>query len=123
MHQLTWDLHHQSIGIDVPFHCAKFKKIVEANLKKMTKLILVTYIHTCRQTDRQTDRQTYIHTYRGYLIGPSPSRGPKYKNRKTKIGIFRKEMRYWIWHPCSGAEKDSTSSYNIILPFHVGYLF
>ena len=34
-------------------------------MKKLTKLIFVTYRHTYRQTDG------------GYLIGPSPAGGPK----------------------------------------------
>ena len=76
MHQSTWDLHH-SIGIDVPFHCAKFKKIVGANFEKIDKVDF---------RDIQTDRQTDRHTYRGYLIGPSPSGGPK-RERPWSIGV------------------------------------
>ena len=57
MYQSTSDLHH-SIGIDVPFHCAKFKKIVGANLEKIDKVGF---------RDRHTDRQTYYSD----LIGPS----------------------------------------------------
>ena len=37
MHQSKWDLHH-SIGADVPFHCAKFEKIVGAILEKIDKV-------------------------------------------------------------------------------------
>ena len=63
MHQSTWDLHH-SIGIDVPFHCAKFKKIVGANLEKVDKVDFRD-IQTYRRTDIQTDYSD--------LIGPFPS--------------------------------------------------
>ena len=52
MHQSTWDLHHL-IGIDVPFHHAKFKKIVGADLEKIDKVDF---------RDIQTYRQTYIQT-------------------------------------------------------------
>ena len=78
MHHSTWDLNH-SIGIDVPFHCAKFKKILGANLEKIDKVdfrdihtyihtdiqtYIQTYRHTDIQTYRHTDIQTYIQTYR-----------------------------------------------------------
>ena len=62
MHQSTWDLHH-SIGIDVPFHCAKLKKIVGANLEKIDKVDF-------------RDIHTHRHTYNSDLIGPFPFGGP-----------------------------------------------
>ena len=57
MHQSTWDLHH-SIGIDVPFHCAKFKKNRRSQSWEnwQSWFSWHTYIHT--------DIQTYIQTYR-----------------------------------------------------------
>ena len=48
MHQSTWNLYHL-IGIDVPFHHAKYKKIVGADFEKNAKVYF-------------RDRHTYIHT-------------------------------------------------------------
>ena len=67
MHQSTWDLHH-SIGIDVLFHCAKFKK----NRRSQSWENWQSWfsLQTYRHTDRQTDILQW--SYRTF-----PSGGPK----------------------------------------------
>ena len=59
MHQSTWDLHHL-IGSDVPFHCAKLKKIVGADFEKIVKVDF---------RDRHTER----HPDESDLIEPFPT--------------------------------------------------
>ena len=50
-------------------------------MKKLTKFIFVTYIHTYRQT--------YIHTDGGYLIGPSPAGGPKCMKKEALRSLVK----------------------------------
>ena len=62
-----------------PFIMQSFKKIVGADFEKIDKVDFRDI-----QTYRHTDRHTDIQTYRGYLIGPSPSGGPKVGEQYTQ---------------------------------------